>query len=60
MIPFGPLSGAAANVVLFSYDGMVHVGVNSDRAAVPDDERLLACLEAGMDEVLAIGQTSAA
>ena len=54
MIPFGPLSGAAANITLFSYDGEIQVGVTSDGVAVPDPERLLECLEAGMDEVLAI------
>jgi len=54
MIPFGPASGAAANVTLFSYDGDVHVGITSDAAAVPDPVRLLECLEAGMDEVLAV------
>jgi len=53
MIPFGPLSGAAVNAVLFSYDGVAHVGVTSDRAAVPDPDQLVACLEKGMDEVLA-------
>jgi diacylglycerol O-acyltransferase len=53
MIPFGPASGAALNVTLFSYDGDVHVGVTCDEAAVPDSERLVECLEAGVDEVLA-------
>lgn len=53
MIPFGPLSGAAANITLFSYDGEVQVGVNSDGVAIPDPDRLVECLEAGMDEVLA-------
>ena len=33
---FGPLAGAAINITLFSYDGTVHLGVNSDRAAVDD------------------------
>jgi len=55
MIPFGPLSGAAANITLFSYDGEVQVGVTSDGVAIPDPQRLVACLEAGMDEVLAAG-----
>lgn len=54
MIPFGPLSGSAANVVLFSYDGTAHVGVNSDLAAIPDAEVFAECLEEGLDEVLAV------
>lgn len=53
MIPFGPLSGAAANITLFSYDGEVQVGVTSDGVAIPDPERLMECLEASMDDVLA-------
>lgn len=55
MIPFAPLAGAAVNATLFSYDGEARVGVASDRVAVPDPERLLECLEAAMDEVLATG-----
>ena len=40
MFPFGPLAGAATNITLFSYDGVLQVGVNSDAAAVPDPGRL--------------------
>jgi WS/DGAT/MGAT family acyltransferase len=53
MIPFGPASGAAANVVLFSYDGNVHVGITTDADAVPDADAFADCLAAGVDEVLA-------
>jgi len=52
MIPFGPLTGAAANLTLFSYDGQVAIGVTTDRAAVPDPEVFVRCLEEGLDEVL--------
>ena len=55
MLPFGPLSGAAANITLFSYDGAVQVGITSDRAAIPDAQAFAGCLEDGMDEVLALG-----
>jgi diacylglycerol O-acyltransferase len=55
MLPFGPLSGAAANITLFSYDGTVQVGITSDRAAIPDAQAFAGCLEDGMDEVLALG-----
>jgi len=54
MFGFGPLSGAAANATLFSYDGAVEVGLATDRAAVRDPERFLRCLEAGFDEVLSV------
>ena len=53
-IPFGPTSGAAANITLFSYDGTAYIGITSDTAAVADADRLAECLEAGMEEVLAV------
>ena len=55
MFPFGPPAGAAVNVTLYSYDGACHIGVNCDRAAVPDAELLTECLEAGIAEVIAAG-----
>jgi len=54
MFGFGPLSGAAANVTLFSYDGTLHLAVNSDPAAVPDPSTFLLCLRGGLGEVLAL------
>jgi hypothetical protein len=55
MFGFGPLSGAAANITLFSYDGQVQIAVNSDRAAVRDPDVFLDCLREGFDELLALG-----
>lgn len=52
---FGPLSGAAANVTAFSYDGELAFGVNTDPAAVPDPGFFVECLERGVAEVLAVG-----
>ena len=54
MFGFGPLSGAASNITLFSYDGSVYIGVNTDPAAIPDADVFLECLRAGMEEVLAV------
>jgi len=54
LFAFGPLSGAAANVVLFSYDGSCQIGINADPAAVTDFEGFSACVEEGLDEVLAV------
>lgn len=54
MFPFGPLAGAALNVTLFSYDGQLQLGINTDRRAVPDPDRLLECIEAGIGEVTAV------
>ena len=53
-MPFGPLAGAAANMTVFSYDGVMHVGINTDPAAVKDPVLLLECLRKGFDEVLAV------
>jgi hypothetical protein len=49
---FGPLAGAAINITLFSYDGVVHLGVNSDRSAVTDSERFTRCLRDAIDEIV--------
>jgi len=51
---FGPLAGAAINITLFSYDGTVHLGVNSDRAAVVDQELFVRCLRDAVDETLTL------
>jgi WS/DGAT/MGAT family acyltransferase len=51
---FGPLSGAAINVTLFSYAGTSFVAINSDPAAVPDPDRLRECFEAGFAEVVGV------
>jgi hypothetical protein len=54
MVGFGPLSGSALNVTLFSYDGAIRMGINSDPAAVPDPDVLVECLQKGLDEVLSV------
>ncbi|MGH7342397.1 MAG: WS/DGAT domain-containing protein, partial [Candidatus Rokuibacteriota bacterium] len=56
---FGPLAGAAINVTLFSYNGSAFIAVNSDRGAVPDPEVLRECLQAGLEEVIAVGKPAA-
>jgi WS/DGAT/MGAT family acyltransferase len=59
MFPFGPPAGAAVNVTLYSYDGVCQIGVNCDRAAVPDAELLTECLERGFAELLDAAQRAA-
>jgi len=49
--PLGPLSGAAANVVLLSYVDELHIGVNTDPAAIPDADVFLGCLQEGFEEI---------
>ena len=41
--------------MLLSYIDELHIGVNTDPAAVPDPEVFLACLQEGFDEVTKIG-----
>jgi hypothetical protein len=55
MVGFGPLSGAAANVTLFSYRGECALGIATDPAAIPDPETFVGSLRRGLDEVLALG-----
>jgi len=55
MFGYGPLSGAACNITLFSYDGVVRFAISTDPAAVPDPERFVDCLRGGVDEVLGLG-----
>ena len=54
MFGFGPLSGSPANITLFSYDGDVHLAVNTDAAAVGDPDVFLHCLREGVEEVLSV------
>lgn len=49
----GPLTGAAANLTLLSYQDDLHIGVNVDPAAVTEPDRLVTALRAGWDELLA-------
>jgi WS/DGAT/MGAT family acyltransferase len=55
LVPFGPMTGAAANVALLSYLEDANVGVTTDPAAIPDPERFIGCLDDGFAEVLAVG-----
>lgn len=50
--PFGPLSGAGANITLMSGPEDVFLGINTDPAAVPDPEVFVGCLQEGFDEIL--------
>jgi hypothetical protein len=52
--PFGPTIGAAVNVTLMSYTDRCCIGVNIDTGAVPDADRLVACLREGFAEVLSL------
>jgi diacylglycerol O-acyltransferase / wax synthase len=52
VVGYGPLTGAAANVTLFSYLDRAHLGISTDPAAVPDPGAFVTCLAEGFDEVL--------
>ena len=53
-IAFGPMTGAAANLVVLSYCDTLNVGINTDPAAIDDPELFTECLRKGFDEVLAL------
>ena len=55
MLPFGPLAGAGANITLLSNLDRVHLGINTDQAAVTDPEVFAEHLADGFDEVMAVG-----
>ncbi len=45
---------AAINITLFSYDGVLHLGVNLDARAVTNPSLLVDCLRSGLDATLAL------
>lgn len=55
MLPFGPCAGAGVNLTLLSYRDEAVVGINLDRAAVPEPDVFVASLEAGFDDLMALG-----
>ncbi|MGH9027812.1 MAG: WS/DGAT domain-containing protein, partial [Acidimicrobiia bacterium] len=54
MYAFAPTAGAAANVTLLSHLGTCCIGVLTDTAAVPDNDRFVACIGDGLAEVTSI------
>lgn len=54
LYPFGPLPGCAVMAALVSHDGTCCIGINCDPAAVTDPPLFFACLQEGLDEVLAL------
>jgi len=54
-IAFGPLSGAATNITLVSYLDDLHIGINTDAAAIPDSDVFVDCLQEGFDEIAKCG-----
>jgi diacylglycerol O-acyltransferase len=54
---FGPLAGAAINITLFSYDGVLHLGINLDAKAITDPLLLVECLRLGLDATLELTST---
>ncbi len=55
MIPFGPLPGPAAMIVLNSYLKTGYIGINLDPAAITEPELFGECVHQGVQEVLSLG-----
>lgn len=51
---FGPMTGSATNITLLSHQDQVHIGINSDPAAIPDPDTFVACLRDSFDEICAL------
>jgi len=51
-VAFGPMTGAAANLVVLSYCDTLNVGVNTDPAAIADPDLFTECMREGFHEVL--------
>jgi hypothetical protein len=43
-------------VTAFSYDGVMHIGINMDPAAVSDPKLLVESLKSGFEEILAVAE----
>ena len=56
MYAFGAAPGPAVMVTLMSYDGVCYVAVTVNAAAMPDHELFVQCVQAGLDEVVAVGR----
>lgn len=54
IVGYGPLSGAAANITLFSYRGQCGIGITTDQQPVPDPEVFRECLREGLAQVTAL------
>ena len=52
VVGYGPLTGAATNVTLFSLRDQAHLGISMDPAAISDPELFVASLRDGFAEVL--------
>jgi diacylglycerol O-acyltransferase len=55
MYAIGPRVGMGLCATLFTYAGTAYIALNLDTGAIPDAERMVDCLQAGVDEVLALG-----
>jgi hypothetical protein len=51
---FGPMTGAATNITVLSHCETLHVGVNTDPAAIPDPDAFVACLRDSFEEICAL------
>ena len=52
VVGYGPLTGAATNVTLFSLRDHAHLGISTDPAAISDPDLFVTCLREGFREVL--------
>ena len=51
----GPRVGMGLCATLFTYAGTAYITFNMDTGAIPDPDRMVDCIRAGLDEVIALG-----
>jgi diacylglycerol O-acyltransferase / wax synthase len=60
VLVWAPTSGSVGlSVSIFSYRGEVAIGLMADAAVVPDPQQIIDALEPELDELRAVGVTSA-
>lgn len=59
LFAFAPTAGTACSVTLLSHGPDACVAVTADRAAITDPVAFVACLDEGLDEVVALGRPAA-
>jgi WS/DGAT/MGAT family acyltransferase len=60
IVAFAPLAGAAAHLTAFAYDGGLAIGLGSDRAAIPDPEVFIRCVQRGLTDTISFASGRAA
>ena len=56
--PFAPAAGCGMMITMMSHTGRCCIGINTDQAAVTEPDLLRECFAAGLEEILALGESA--